>query len=130
MRSPIFPRSDGAEKCFAPLLENIPFGEQNAVSMRELAVFFGITERELRERIFEARKEGCLILGGVNGYFRPGTLEEVERYYHSTLSRLKSAVAVLKPLQAVLEDAERAGQLTIFEELPEECDQWRNHGRE
>ena len=57
----------------------IPFGSKNAISRLELHNATGLSDRELRNEICEARRErGCCIINLGEGYFHP-TIEEYEQ---------------------------------------------------
>lgn len=88
----------------------IPFGSKNAISRLELHNATGLSDRELRNEICDARRErGCCIINLGEGYFHP-TIEEYEQirtYIAKEKSRAVSIFEGLKPLEAFLADIER-----------------------
>lgn len=80
------------------LLEHIPKGQANAVSMATLAAQIGVSERHLRQLILEERKTGAIIAICQDGYYQPETVAETKQYFRerfaaamTTLSSLKAA---------------------------------------
>lgn len=84
------------------ILDQIPFGEDNAVSMRELAHGLGETTRQIRYRIERARIDGNIIAGTDAGIFIPETDDELREYVRRTQSRIDTSVATIAPAVAML----------------------------
>lgn len=84
------------------ILDRIPLGEDNAVSMRDLARGLNETEREIRFRIQKARIDGNVIAGTDAGIFIPETEGELREYVNRTQSRIDTSVATLKPARELL----------------------------
>lgn len=86
------------------ILDRIPYGQDNAVSMRNLARGLGETEREIRLRIQKARIDGNVIAGTDAGIFIPETDDELREYVNRSQSRISTSVATLAPAVAMLGD--------------------------
>ena len=85
-----------ADKKHAKLLDLIPEGRGNAISMKDLAGLLNCTVREVRKAVFNARIDGEVICGTDAGYYLPATREELKEYY--TLRR-GAALSSLKALK-------------------------------
>lgn len=77
------------------LLDLIPSGERNAVSMHYLASILTVDEREVRRLIESARRDGLIIATCEEGYFIPETMSELMRYRNTHLKRINSAIRAL-----------------------------------
>lgn len=93
----------------ARLAGAIPFGRENAVTRRELAMRLGVSDREMRKMIEDGRAEGLIIINDCTGrgYYQTDDLAEMERQYRQDTSR---AMAILKrrvPLRNALKKAGR-----------------------
>lgn len=87
----------------------VPFGRENAVTRRELAMRLGVSDRVMRRMIEDGRAEGLIIIndGTGRGYYQTNDLAEMERQYRQDTSR---ALAILKrraPLRNALKEAGR-----------------------
>lgn len=82
------------------VIDYIPVGKQNAMSMPELAKRIGISQREARKAVFKARCNGELICSvcGENegGYYIPCNAAEVRPYIIMQEHRIASAQMALK----------------------------------
>lgn len=85
-----------------PILDRIPSGSGNAVSMRDLARGLGETEREIRFRIQKARVDGNVIAGTDAGIFIPETDDELREYVNRSQSRIDTSIATLEPAVELL----------------------------
>lgn len=85
------------------ILQFIPTGYKNAVSMRELACRLEISERQLRKEVQKARLNGAPICSACNnritGYFLPQSVGEAEIYLREEERRLRTAAQSLKPVR-------------------------------
>ena len=74
-------------------------GEQNAVSMAELARLLNISPRACRRAVEAERLTGKLILSSERGYFLPGEGEtgcaEIVRFQRRTAARIRASQAIL-----------------------------------
>ena len=121
--------NDSHENPFRFLLDAIPTGEENAVSMSALAELFHTTERGIRKLVHLAREDGCIVAGNASGYFLPEELEELRGYCSFAKSRVRSEYKALKPALDVLkeldEEEARSGQASLFvKEDGEEVKTW------
>lgn len=91
----------------------IPYGEKNAVSMRQLSILTGWKLREVRAAVFQARCDGELICSScaryASGYFRPETAADVERYKRMQESRIRSAARAVRSARRYLKQAKEGG---------------------
>ena len=90
------------------ILDFIPVGRQNAIAMSELAKRIGISQREARKAVFNARRKGAVICSTCSGdkssgYYRPGSVEEALPYVRLQESRIASANIALRPLKEFVE---------------------------
>ena len=89
------------------LLEHIPSGNQNAVSVQRLAELTGArSERCLRADVRELRKAGELICSSPGGYYRPATraeiadfIERMEGHAIGVFQAIKSAREAMKQME-------------------------------
>lgn len=98
------------------ILDFVPTGRQNAVSMKELAIRIGVDQRTARKLVFEARKRGAIICSvcgeNASGYYRPASIDEVRPYIAMQEHRIASAKAALKSAKKFAEAAKaRAGNV-------------------
>lgn len=107
---------ESQENEFNFLLRLIPTGEENAISMYDLAEILRTSERGVRRLITMARLSNNIICSTEAGYFIPSTYRELEKYYHITRTRLFTIVRCLKPVERVLEREKELGDYyeTIF----------------
>lgn len=79
------------------ILDRIPSGRDNAVSMRYLASILGRDERQIRHMIENARIDGNIIAGTGAGIFIPETEAELREYVNRTYSHITTSVKTLNP---------------------------------
>lgn len=79
----------------------IPYGAQNAISRDELSAVVGLTDRQTRRCIAQARKDGFYIVNGENGkgYALEVDLDALEAHYRVEKSRALSTLARLAKLR-------------------------------
>ena len=72
------------------LLEIIPKGKENAISMESLRIMTGLSDRELRREIQLINETGEIIICREHqkGFYIPETPEEAERYIRYSQSYL------------------------------------------
>lgn len=87
------------------ILELIPKGMNNAISMHDISVLSGMDEREVRQSIFDARCNGTIICSSVNGYFFPETNTELLAWYRTVKKRGMASLESLKSARKQLLDA-------------------------
>lgn len=88
------------------LMDYIPVGEANAVSMAELAALLGVDTRIIRKTVNELRTNGEIICSGNSGYWLPEEPTDSIRYYKRARSM---ALSILKTLRAVRGKLREAG---------------------
>lgn len=93
------------------ILDFIPFGKENAISMEELAIRMKCDKRTARKRVFAARVKGAKICSTCEGeptagYYIPLSVNEAIPYQKMQRSRITSAEAALKPIDDYIANAE------------------------
>ena len=91
------------------LISVIPVGRAEAVSQTYLAMLFGISKRELRKNIEDARKAGNLICSCGQGYFMPETMTEIKEYARRAKARIRTGGQCLAPFLREIRRAEGIG---------------------
>ena len=94
---------------YAAVVNHIPFGRENAVSRRMLAQQTGMTDRQVRRCIEDARRDGVFIISDQErgGYYQTAQLNEIEYQYRIDRARALAVLARLKPMSQVLREAGR-----------------------
>ena len=101
------------------IIDILPTGKENAVSMRDLANCLGVTERTVRKHIEIERRSGSIICRsldeGVSGYFLPANIEEVREFVKLSEKRINTARQCTRSAKAMLREYERCdpNQLTL-----------------
>lgn len=62
------------------IMAYIPFGQDNAASMKSLANIFQKSTREIRQMVRNARLDGEIIVGDEYGYYQPVYEEDLDRW--------------------------------------------------
>lgn len=89
---------------FSEILEYIPEGKENAVSMRYLADLLNKDTREIREKVLKARIDGHVIIGDENGYYKPSCEADLIGWIRRSEAALESKnKALLGARRALLE---------------------------
>lgn len=82
-------------------------GAKNAIPRRHLQQLIGLSDRELRRRIQEARLAGCPILSdNQSGYYLPADDLERTRFVRSMRSRAREIEAVAAAVEGTREMSE------------------------
>lgn len=89
------------------LMSLIPDGEENAKSMRELSRECGVSPREVRKIIENARRDGMIIASSDSGYFVPSCEEELNEFYLRTMYRVNTTLDTLRPVEEIVSDVLR-----------------------
>ncbi len=86
------------------LIEFIPYGRANAISMRTLSKRRGVDPRTLRLLIQREREQGAPICSNweQGGYFMSANKNEARIYYRQQRSRIRSAIAALNGVKRYL----------------------------
>ena len=89
------------------LIAHIPVGKENAVSRSFLSMLLGLTDREMRRAINQARNEGHVIINDQSGrgYYRSEDPADVARQYRQNKRRALSILRQQKHLRRILKDA-------------------------
>ena len=88
---------------------HIGTGETNATPAEILQRLTGLDDRSLRVCVEQLRRSGCVVCSDENGYFKPATIEEVQRYIKKESRRAQSILCTLesaKQLEKVMRAAE------------------------
>lgn len=89
----------------------IPVGRENAVNRRLLREIAGVSDRQIRKLIQEAKEHGVFIINlqDGRGYYRPAEedLDSIEKQYHQNLSRMISLSKQQKGYRKILKAAGR-----------------------
>lgn len=83
----------------------IPKGKENAITRKDLCKITGLSDRNVRERISQARRETVIInLQNGNGYYQPTEAAEIEQFVRQETARLKSIGWSLKAARNALKE--------------------------
>lgn len=89
------------------VIEYVPMGKRNAIATSELAKRIGISQREARKAVFNARCKGEIICStcgeNASGYYRPTSVEEIRPYIRLQESRIRSAQEALRSAKSFIE---------------------------
>ncbi len=91
---------------FKWLIDLIPTGCREAVSMNDLARLTGLPSADIRQQVLNARLIGVLICSGEQGYYFPENPEELSDYVVRRKRYLSTAKDALSPFEDVLTDQE------------------------
>jgi biotin operon repressor len=85
----------------------IPHGRRNAITREALAAKLGMSDRQMRKAIEDARYAGLVILNDQNGrgYWISDDVLEMRRQYAQDTSRAMSILKRRKPLRDALKAA-------------------------
>lgn len=83
------------------LAELIPFGPGRGISRKELAEKLGTSDRQMREYISTARRQGLVIINDQHGdgYYRSDNIKDLQRQLTQTHRRALSLLAQEKHLK-------------------------------
>lgn len=97
------------------ILEFIPYGRENAIKRRNLRELLGVTDRDMRRLLAEARKEAVILnLQDGQGYYRPTNREELYSYILQEKARAEKIIKNVNV--AVKEYNSIEGQTTLIGE--------------
>lgn len=88
----------------------IPYGRRNAISRLALAERLGMTDRQMRKAVEDARNEGLIILCECNGrgYYQSDDLNEIHCQYMQDTNRAMAILKRRKSMRALLQAAGRS----------------------
>ena len=94
------------------VLEFIPYGRENAIKRQDLRDMLGVSDRDMRELIAQARKETPIInLSDGQGYYRPNEKEDLMRYILQEQAR---SIKIMKNIRVAIKEYNKiVGQLTL-----------------
>ncbi|MCR5652824.1 MAG: hypothetical protein K6F88_03395 [Ruminococcus sp.] len=84
------------------IIDFIPYGEDRAITKKQLKRLLGLRGRKIRHLISQARKERVILnLQNGKGYFQPLDEEQelVKRFYYQEKHRNEEHRATLRPVQ-------------------------------
>ena len=87
------------------IVKYIPYGKENAISRQSLSEKTGLSDRNMRNLINQARKRAVIInIQDGNGYFRPTKedVDEVKRFKKQEENRAKEVFSSLAPVRKFL----------------------------
>ena len=87
----------------------IPYGRRNAISRDALAIKLGMSDRQMRKAVEDARNEGLIILCECNGrgYYQSDDLNEIHCQYMQDTNRAMAILKRRKPMRELLKQAGR-----------------------
>lgn len=94
--------TDNLPKLTRIMLEMIPTGKQDAVSMTNLSKMLKLPSSDVRLLILKARIKGVLICSGDAGYYFPENEGELKEYANRRRKYIRTANDALKPFEAIL----------------------------
>lgn len=110
----VIPESEASDDVSASpmtvaLASVIPFGRRNAIPRKTLAEKLGISDRQMRKAVEDARNEGLIILCECNGrgYYQSSDLNEIHCQYIQDTKRAMAILKRRKPMQTLLRQAGR-----------------------
>ena len=97
----------------AKIVDNLPVGEENAISAENLARLLGFSsKRELQKAIARERNGGAIICSSNSGgYFRPQSKEEIRHFYISTRAKALSTLTILRSARMALNETDGQQEL-------------------
>lgn len=87
------------------ITEQIPVGKENAISSKELETLTGLTKRQIKKAVRDARINNVLICSGQTGYYTPADMNELMNWYIPANKRVKDSFMPLKHARAILKAA-------------------------
>ena len=79
----------------------LDYGKENAISRKDLAHIIGVSDRQMRKMVEEARRDGLVVCCDQDskGYYLADTPEEYRRQYWQTYNRAMSLLVQLKGMR-------------------------------
>ena len=87
----------------------IPFGRANAIPREALAAKLGLSDRQMRKAVEDARNDGLIILCECNGrgYYQSDDLNEIQYQYKQDTNRAMAILKRRRPMRTLLKQAGR-----------------------
>ena len=89
-------------------IEDIPIGRDKAISRRNLAAFWGVSDRKARQivsalRTIDDGTDYVIVSNSrFSGYYRTRNTEEIEHFINDMLSRIKNVYKAIKTAKRIL----------------------------
>lgn len=89
-------------------IEDIPIGRKNAISRKNLAAFWGVSDRTARQIISELRTidDGTdyVIVSNsrFSGYYRTRNIDEIEHFIKDMIGRIRNVYKAIKVAKRIL----------------------------
>ena len=83
-------------------------GEDQAISLPDLAAATGMKERSVMQEILNERLSGELIVSSDSGYFLPSCTEEIRTYVIKRKAALKTISAALRPFIKAIKGSDQS----------------------
>lgn len=93
---------DEQAKCYQWLIDLIPDGKGDAVSMSDLSKLTDLSSSDVRQQVLNARKVGVLICSGEKGYYFPADEGELKDYVFGRRKYIKTAEIALRAFEETL----------------------------
>lgn len=89
------------------IYELLSWGQENALSRRDLADITGLTDREVRRTVARERKRGLPIVSDPErgGYYLPASPEDLARFIRSMRHRAVETMAAANAMDETLLEA-------------------------
>ncbi len=90
------------------ITDYIPYGEENAISNKDLAIVTGTKDRVARRLVYQARVNGEPICSTCEerkgGYYLPCNVSEAYAYLRQQNARIKSARSALRGVKKYIKE--------------------------
>ena len=97
--------TDSLMKKYEWLVDLIPTGKDEAISMKMLSRITGYPTADIRQYVLNARRLGILICSGEQGYYFPKDLGELQEFIHRRDQYIKTACVALHAFKKTLKGA-------------------------
>ena len=103
--------NEAQSKQFQPLIDLIPTGKREAVSMDDLSKLMGLPSPDVRQMVLDARKTGVLICSAEVGYYFPEDGDELKEYVFRRRKYIRTATSALRPFEDTLKERKEGDRL-------------------
>ena len=104
-------------KNYEELINMIPEGCENAIPRYELRLKASITDRDMRQKIEDARADGVPVLNFGRGYFISHDPDDIRWFIQMNTARIASISRWLKPMKEMA--AQIPGQANLLTDMDE-----------
>lgn len=91
---------------YRTILDMLKTGEKNAVHLKSIMKKTELKNRGVRKCIEHLRRSGTVIISNKNGYFKPETPDELQKYINQEEHRAKSVFYTLKNARQLMKQFE------------------------